>query len=322
MASAPTRAPLPANEAGVCSPLCPRSRGASGAAPRPKVAETPRSADLPPSLHRLLLLLSPFLFSHLFLYSPHHCLSSRSWALPKKAEDFSLVRAHICHFVPTKWTPNKSGNPCLHWDGGNVWHNLLPSLHFQTYIIYNLISSSLICQSLRNQKSEVGGGEQVIRSGQGGAPHPYSPTRPCLKWSCLQTLARRPSKATKRRRGAFEGQEKPSVGKAVGAKGVEGDSGAILGNPSLAAAWGFAQKLRTRTSGKLLPIPPTALSVNSFTGNFLEILTIRSQSKGVPLLLIFQQRHFRIWGLFVFFSPGSTIPFSFNFLIWKQNALS
>ncbi|KAI4567326.1 hypothetical protein MJT46_008539 [Ovis ammon polii x Ovis aries] len=41
MASGSTRAPLPANEAGVCSPLCPRSRGASGAAPRPKVAETP-----------------------------------------------------------------------------------------------------------------------------------------------------------------------------------------------------------------------------------------------------------------------------------------
>lgn len=45
-----------------------------------------------------------------------------------------------------------------------------------------------MCQSLRNQKSEVGGWGAVIRSGQEKEhPTPYSPTRPCLKWSCLQT---------------------------------------------------------------------------------------------------------------------------------------
>lgn len=57
------------------------------------------------------------LFSHLFLYSPHHRLSSRSWALPKKAEDFSLVRvlSHLS-FCPNQMnTEQKEPLPPLGW---------------------------------------------------------------------------------------------------------------------------------------------------------------------------------------------------------------
>ena len=99
-------------------PALPSPRGAPRAAPRPKLAETPRSAALPlPSTARPWHFLSPSLSGHLFLYSPHHHLGSRSLALPKKAEGFSLARvlSHLS-FCPNQMnTEQKEPLPPLGW---------------------------------------------------------------------------------------------------------------------------------------------------------------------------------------------------------------
>ena len=104
-----------------------------------------------------------------------------------------------------------------------------------------------------------GGGYQ--KKPREGAPHPLLPHQAMPKMELSSDpWRRRPiGKPRKRRRAPVEGQETPSEGKPVGGRGSGGRPGAILGSPFSARGVRFpAQKLRTRTSGKLLPIPPTA----------------------------------------------------------------
>ena len=71
----------------------------------------------------------------------------------------------------------------------------------------------------------MGGGYQ--KRPRKGAPHPLLPDQAVPKMELSSDpWRRRPfGKPRKRRRAPSEGQEKPSVGKAVGGKGVEGDQG-------------------------------------------------------------------------------------------------
>lgn len=107
-------------------------------------------------------------------------------------------------------------------------------------------------------------------------------------------------------------------GKNLGGERGGGAAGDNFREPALEPRVRFpAQKLRTRTSGRLFPIPPThCVSANYWEITFLEILTIRSQMKEYSPAcagLIVEALQNGGGGI-LFLFPKSKIPFSFNSL--------
>lgn len=108
-----TRALLPANEAGVCSPSA-----AFAAVDLP--AQLARQGRLDPQASGSALplhprhFLSPFSLQSPFSYSAHHHLLSKSVDFARKANDFSLIKGflHLSFCLQ-----EHKGNSCLHHYG-------------------------------------------------------------------------------------------------------------------------------------------------------------------------------------------------------------
>lgn len=159
-------------------------------------------------------------------------------------------------FCPPKMnTKQKKPLPSFHHDEDNTWHNLL-LLHFQTYIIYNLIP--LICEMSKSPQSEkssleeggVGDGTRRTREKLPHTPPLPHQAMPKMELSSDRPLAPSFREATETSPSAFG-----RSGKALCGEGGGGRPGAILGNQLFGRGLRFpAQKLRTCTSGKLLQV--------------------------------------------------------------------
>lgn len=175
--------------------------------PSPRVAETPSqriSPFPPPPARTSSLLQSPF------PYSAHHHLLSRSGAIPKAANDFSLINGFLrlssLPLPPQKTKQRKKPfpSPLRTTPLGAVYYFYCISRHN----IYNLISLSMRCQEPRKSKRSEVKGEGLGRTWKKW-PLPPSPHQALPKMERSSDCWRRYFRAaTNTSLCAFRGSEK------------------------------------------------------------------------------------------------------------------